>query len=186
MKYNKQIRKQGIPVVPKRVKDIRIAAQLTRLIFGIKEHFCDVTRILENFGTKHFSEYSFEIVADNDPELKGKWAVTIPHKRTIKVKESVYDNACRGDKQSRFTIAHELVHLFLHHKFDEAFARENTYGEVETWRDSEWQADTYAAELLMPKGLVDDLSVEEICEKCGVSSSAAETRKRKLSTTSWQ
>ena len=186
MRNGKQIRKPGIPVAPKKVKDVRLVAQLTRLIFGVKGYFCDVVGILENFGTGHFAEYKFEIIADNDPILKDKWAVTIPHEKTIRIKKSVYNNACEKDAQSRFTIAHELGHLFLHHKFDEAFAREKTYGNIETWRDSEWQADTYAAELLMPKGLVDALSIEEVCEKCGVSYSAAETRLRKLNTTSWQ
>jgi putative toxin-antitoxin system, toxin component len=182
----KQIRKPGIPVAPRKVKDVRLVTQLTRLIFGIKGYFCDVVGILEKFGTGHFSDYKFEIIADNDPILQDAWAITTPHERTIRIKESVYNNACNGEPQSRFTIAHELGHLFLHHKFDETFAREKAYGYIETWRDSEWQADTFAAEILMPKDLVRGLTIEEICKNCGVSHSAAETRLRKLNTASWQ
>lgn len=182
----KQIRKPGLPVAPRRVKDIRMVTQLTRLIFGVKGCFCDVVGILENFGTGHFADYNFEIIADNDAKLQNVWAITKPHEKTIKIKESVYNNACNGDSQSRFTIAHELGHLFLQHKLDETFAREKAYGCIETWRDSEWQADTFAAEILMPKDLVRGLTIEEICKNCGVSYSAAETRLRKLNTASWQ
>lgn len=40
MRNGKQIRKPGIPVAPKKVKDVRLVAQLTRLIFGVRRQRC--------------------------------------------------------------------------------------------------------------------------------------------------
>lgn len=37
----------------------------------------------------------------------------------------------------------------------------------------EWQANTFAAELMAPFSLIKDMSIEEIMEKCGISRQAA-------------
>ena len=62
MRNGKQIRKPGIPVAPKKVKDVRLVAQLTRLIFGVKGYFCDVVGILENFGTGHLQNINLKLL----------------------------------------------------------------------------------------------------------------------------
>lgn len=188
MSYN-QIRKTGIPVKARRVKDIREVANAVRKMFFIdKTVNCPITSVLELFGTHFFPDYSFEVVDDNDPSLKGKFADTKPAEKHIRIKESVYNNACNGDGHARYTVAHEFGHLFLEHEPDVTFAREMSTidDEIPPFRSSEWQADAFAAELLMPKEYVGNMTVEEICEKFGVSYAAAETRRRKLNTLSWQ
>lgn len=172
------IRKEGLPVKPMSTKSIREIALAVRSLFGIKTNFCDVVGIVELFGHGFLSDFSFEVVDDNEESMKGKWAETFPDKKLVRVKNSVYIKACEGDGQARYTIAHELGHLFLRHRFDKSFSRYN--GDLPRWRDSEWQADTFAAELLMCVNLVMGMTANEIAEKCVVSYSAAETRRRKL------
>ena len=45
--------------------------------------------------------------------------------------------------------------------------------------DPEWQANTFAAELMAPYKLIRGLSVEEIMEKCGMSFTAASIQYKK-------
>jgi len=52
---------------------------------------------------------------------------------------------------------------------------------VATYRDPEWQANRFAAALLMPRGLVRQCkSVEEIMRRFGVSKESAELRVKTL------
>ncbi len=183
------IRSSGIPVSPKRIVDIRAVASNIRHIFGITNHvYCDIVQIMEYFGSDYLPDYGYEIISDTDPVLKGKFAETFPQDKIIRIKESVYNKACEGDGQSRFTIAHELGHLSLGHKEDISFSRQTKDFPkfLEPWRDSEWQADVFAAELLMPYPMVKNMSTQEIIKSCGVSFSAAETRRQKLQQLNWQ
>lgn len=181
------IRSKGIPVSPKRICDIRLIVTQLRNMFGISnEVFCDIVKIIEYLGSDYLPDYGYEIIPDNDPLLKGKFAETFPQEKIIRIKESVYNKACEGDGQSRFTIAHELGHLCLKHEADISFARQMPPGPLVPWRDAEWQADVFAAEFLMPYEMVKGMSTQEICNSCGVSRSAAETRRQKLKKPNWQ
>ena len=64
----------------------------------------------------------------------------------------------RGERRRRFTVAHEIGHFVLH---PERVRSER--GGVTNWgsRDLEREADTFAAELLMPEHLVRQLVLEE-------------------------
>ena len=65
-----------------------------------------------------------------------------------------------------------MCHYLLHDETNISFAR--SINEIPAYVDPEWQANTFAAELLIPKKLIKDLSVEEIMRKCGVSRQCAE------------
>ena len=67
--------------------------------------------------------------------------------RTIILREDVYEDAWNGDGRARFTVAHELGHLFMHTGIPMARAA----GSVKPFRLSEPQANQFAAELLMPR-----------------------------------
>lgn len=69
----------------------------------------------------------------------------------LQVSESVYDGACRGGKYERFTLAHELGHYFLHSRQRIALTRDTGSGprKHKAFEDSEWQANTFAGELLI-------------------------------------
>lgn len=185
-----QIRKKGYPVAPKSVREIRFITRKLREMLGINHlKSCPIMSIFELFGIyAPFAEYSLEIVEDNDPVLGNRLAATFPESKTIRVKNCVYEKACQGDGQARFTMTHELGHLLLGHKLDVSFARRltNANESVPPYRDSEWQADAFAGEFLMPKDVVENMPIEEICKKCRVSYQAAETRLALLQKACWQ
>lgn len=179
-----QIRKPGFPVKPasklviKKIADA-FRACIIRYI-GPYKTFCPIVNALEILGNKPFAEYSFAILNNDDPRLDGKWAFTSPTEKRIYISESVYNNACRNIPKDRFTIAHELGHLLLGHEFDMVFSRKNENAPIPRYRDSEWQADTFAAYLLMPTELAKDKTADEIKELFGVSTSAAVAREARL------
>ena len=81
----------------------------------------------------------------------------------------------------RFTLAHEFGHMVLHNSevqgFPRAISRESNH---KPFRDSEWQADAFAAELMMPAERARGLSAEEIARRFGVSLQAARIRESVL------
>jgi Zn-dependent peptidase ImmA (M78 family) len=91
----------------------------------------------------------------------------------MRIKQKVYDGACEGNGQDRFTIAHEQGHyltlcvngLRLQRNFEKRRLRH--------YERPEWQANAFAAGLLMPVHLVRDMCPEEMVEVCGVTWTAA-------------
>ena len=87
----------------------------------------------------------------------------------MRIRSDVYEGAIQGNPRDRFTLCHEVGHWFLHQPDSISFAR----GNVPRYRDPEWQANTFAAELMAPYELVKDMTISEIMEKCGMSMQAA-------------
>ncbi|MEM7101242.1 MAG: ImmA/IrrE family metallo-endopeptidase [Pseudomonadota bacterium] len=107
-------------------------------------------------------------------------AIAYPNEQRIEIKESVYLGAHDQVPKDRFTISHELGHLFLKHQA--SFSRATIRRDHKTYQDSEWQADTFAAELLMDSRRIDlkKDTVQTLTKRFGVSYQAAEVRLRKL------
>lgn len=100
---------------------------------------------------------------------------TCPNGEFIRLREDVYEAACRGAARSRFTIAHEIGHWHLHTNVPLLHAR--TGVNIPAFRLSEPQANQYAAELLMPpKFFSRSDTVPLVMSRHGVSASAAEFR----------
>ena len=74
----------------------------------------------------------------------------------------------------RFTLCHEFGHWLLHQPENVSFAR----GDIPKYRDPEWQANVFAAELMVPYDLTKGLTINQIVEECGVSYSCAEIQKK--------
>ena len=87
----------------------------------------------------------------------------------MKIRRDVYERAIKGVPRDRFTLCHELGHYLLHQPEFISYAR----GDVPRYRDPEWQANTFAGELMAPYGLVKNFSIEDIMGKCGMSRQAA-------------
>lgn len=85
------------------------------------------------------------------------------------IRSDVYEGAVHGNPRDRFTLCHEVGHYFLHQPESISFAR----GSVPRYKDPEWQANTFAGELMAPYNVVKNMSAKEIAEKCGMSMSAA-------------
>jgi hypothetical protein len=74
---------------------------------------------------------------------------TYPDKNVILIREDVYERACNGEPRDRFTMCHELGHLMMHRGV--ALSRIDPARPPKIFRNSEWQADTFASYLLMPR-----------------------------------
>ena len=180
------LRSNCYEVAPLSTEDIKYCANSTRGladILGFVNHqgAFDIVRFME-LGNINVSlsdgqnvPLCLEVVDDN--ELPDAEAKTFPN-GTIKVRESVYDLANLNDGRSRFTLAHELFHAVVHCR-QFAMCREATEG-TRCYRNSEWQADMFAGNLLFPDELVkeyENLPEDEVSLKLGISKSCARVRR---------
>ncbi len=101
---------------------------------------------------------------------------------TLEINEQIYDGACDGDCFSRFTLAHELGHYFLHSNQPIPLQRATGVSNHKAYLDSEWQANTFAGELLVDSRIVaaSRLSALEIEDLFGVSNQTANIQWREL------
>lgn len=172
------MRKQGHRVPPTSTKKIRRDAQKVREVLAVvgasAKGPVDIVDILENRMPTFLPNLLLEVMPDH--ELGADHARTYPDKDLIQVRESTYTGAMKGVGRDIFTLAHELGHLLMH-KGVAAFPR-TTGRSFKIYEDSEWQADTFAAEFLMPYAEVLEYcnSAQEIQQRFGVSMDAARYR----------
>ncbi|GAB5479746.1 MAG: hypothetical protein Marn2KO_32130 [Marinobacter nauticus] len=168
-------RKLGKKVAPLGGAKIREKAIRFREMIGQTKAYVNVIALLDFLQEVEFLE--FAVVEDH--ELGEEEAVTYPDKRFMCIKQSVYDRAAEGDGHCRFTIAHELGHLWMH-RGQASYAR-GTTGTHKIYEDSEWQADTFASEFLIDQRLIPANADEyDISDAFGVSHSAAYRRLEKF------
>lgn len=91
------------------------------------------------------------------------------------MKESVLEELENHEYRANFTLAHELFHYFqcqvLGFEFEEV-------ANCRSFEDPEWQADEFAAQLLVPtKYIVGDCDTRLLAEVFNVSESCVVTRK---------
>lgn len=172
---------RGVRVAPLNCQLIRQAADEIRKIFSIPPGHVDIVGLYE-FGLQE-KGWDYDICEDSalaDDVL----AMSYPDRHLVRVKLSTWSKALRGDRMCRFTLAHELGHLFLHTSERLGFARHHrsSQGNHSFFEDSEWQADRFAAELLTPAHelLATDLSAPQIVAAYGVSRKSADIRIRSL------
>lgn len=84
--------------------------------------------------------------------------------------------AIHDNPRDRFTLCHELGHYILHQPENISYAR----GDIPVYQNPEWQANTFAAELLAPADLVKDMSIEEMATQCVMSRQAATIQYKEL------
>ena len=101
--------------------------------------------------------------------MQDTYGTTNTGKNVMLIRSDVYDKAVLGSARDRFTLCHELGHYLLHQPESISYAR----GTVPAYRNPEWQANTFAAELMAPANMVKNMSIEEIMEECGMSRQAA-------------
>ncbi len=159
-------------------RDIRGMARLIRKIDGsLNTPYFDIVRFLEIKLPKIDSGFHFEV--DTIEEMGECHGLTYPDRNEIHIREDVYDRAVAGSGRDRLTMAHELFHLLQHERRNISFARTGS-GEVETFRDPEWQADAFGGELLMPQHLIRGMEANEVCKCCEVSMKAASYQLKKV------
>jgi len=144
---------------------------------GISKAVCvDILRIVENVLPQIFGdEYQFLVLPES--EMGTNHGLTTPETLTIRIREDVYKRARAGQGRDRFTIAHELAHLWLHDGIVLGLARAGRNEVICRQEDPEWQANAFAGELLMDAYIIRPLTIEEVARYCKVSQDAARVQK---------
>lgn len=167
---------RGYVVNPLGVDAIRDMAAHVRQTLGMNDGKVDLGKFLEELV-----EYGVVVDVIDEDDMPGisahAEAYCIPENLTIYLTSRTYKKAIDNDPRTRFTIFHELGHLVLQHT--RPLHRGGTNKSVKPFQDSEWQADQFAAEILMPleeikrHGL---LTASDIRDHFGVSQPAAQRR----------
>lgn len=170
---------------PLSISEIRNVAYFIRDLIDVPfDKNINMVKALDKLTFK-FQRYNFNymVLPNNSPDFeRGEEAKTDIVNGTIYFKESVIEQAshkrfCRAN----FTIGHEIGHFVLHRVLNLMnFARMALPIEKRIFEDPEWQADTFASELLMPYEQCLNLSPKEIRRKYHVTQSAANTRYNKI------
>ncbi len=157
---------------------IRKVADNLRTAFKIERPYFPVADVVELVFPHIISDYVFELCTKSEMDQhygRGVHAMAIPTESRIVLRDDIYDGLLEENPRDRFTVAHEIGHFILHHGV--GFARGETANAVKPYENSEWQADTFAAELLMPIAhALQCASVQEIMTTFGVSNLAAKIR----------
>lgn len=164
----------GVRVFPTSVEKLREQAREIRKLVNLTEElFFPVLKYLAILQELKIDGFDFEIVDDNELP-QNTFAVFKPQKCLLLIKNSIYEKAYKNDGFARFVIMHEICHFWLHRKQELALQRRNSY-DHKPYEDSEWQANTLAREILAPIYMIkEDMTIENIAEKFGISKAAAE------------
>ena len=178
----KMLRRKGM-VVPYRTKSwLTVRARAVRENTGFANfRRIDVLGLVENFLDDYWPGSRFDVLPA--AELGEVEAIAYPFESRIVVSDEIYLRAFHGDGHARFTIAHEIAHMLLHRV--NISGERHLLGPNETY--SEWQADYFAAQLLVPEHMFGQLlEPNYIAKEFGVSRAAATValkqfnRRRKL------
>lgn len=113
--------------------------------------------------------FKYEIIEDS--QMKNKYAEAIPEEKRLLIRESTYDGAVCGHPRDLFTLAHEIGHLFLHRQSTIRLAR--VEDNIKAYQNPEWQANVFAAELLVPADAIVGMTEDEVVNRYGCSKQVA-------------
>lgn len=129
----------------------------------------DILRLLEHQLHELIPGATYEVVPDE--ELPGEYAKVLVGSQHLLIREDVYNRASEGNPRDRFTIAHEIGHLFMHEGSEIRLSRRDE--PIKKYMCPEWQANTFAAELLAPSECCTGKSTAKIAAHFGVSNQVA-------------
>lgn len=161
---------RGIEVRPlSRLRIRELAAEIRRHWGGASAKF-PIAEFVDRTLSALYPQFVFHIVTKK--ELGGRHGLTLPDQGIVLIREDVYEGAVDGQGRDRFTIAHEFGHLMMHR--GTAFGREGFHAPHPFYVDSEWQANTFAGELLVSVEFAESyLNPGKIVSECAVSFDAA-------------
>jgi hypothetical protein len=94
--------------------------------------------------------YEFQVVtAEEIGQCEGLVPFNVQGKNELLLREDVYEGLTQGKTRPRFTAAHELGHLILRHNLVRGDGLARITKEVPKFKQSEWQANTFAGALLL-------------------------------------
>lgn len=155
---------------------IRDIADVIRESFGLRDkRYFPVVEFLEQGLPQADGDFVLEI---KDIREMQEYGIAYPKEKRIELREDVYERACNGVPRDRFTIAHEIGHYFLH--IPERIGLARTNEKPKPYMDPEWQANTFAGELLLPSHIIKSMSLRQIVNECGVSWETASIQLRAI------
>lgn len=160
---------------------------IRKIAYNIREVIDFNTKETKQFPIVKFLELimpkiveNFHIYIADENEMGNVHGLACVEEDCIKIRKDVYEGAIEGNGRDRFTLAHELGHYLMHDKKHVKLARIEAGKSIEAFRNPEWQANTFAAELLMPINLIDTNNPFVIANEFGVSLKAAQIRAKKI------
>ena len=134
----------GYRVSPRTIANIRAHALAVReMLIARNAPFFRMEPFIE--GLLDYG-ITYDVVDDDELPL-GIEACCVPEHLLITFSNSTYEKACNDDPRARFTVIHELGHILLAHTRTH---NRDSGGDIAAYEDSEWQANQFAAEFLMP------------------------------------
>lgn len=165
-----QRRRRGVLVPPTLTTWLRQFAENVRSIFvGPDDVWFPIMDVLENRLGRLIDGFYLDVWSAK--ELDGDEGRVIAGEHCLILRDDVYKGAWLNDGRGRFTACHELLHFLLHRRISLARSREDHH---EVFRDSEWQADTFAGTLLMsPRHAKLFRGAQDGSIRCGMTQQAA-------------
>lgn len=166
---------QAYVVKPQSRVDIRTYAAALRSLAKQPSGRFDIMNFLE-FSLPKISP-AFDLQIKSKSELQDNLGLTQPDRFIIQLRDDIYARAWDGDGFARMTVAHELGHFVMHSESKLGFARTLASITTPKFMNSEWQANCFAGELLVPyadRELISRLGVILTSQEYGVSMTAAE------------
>ncbi len=156
---------------------IRQIALKIRNIVGLSDsYYFPIIPFIEFIMPKIYKDFYVDIICTNN--MPQNYAEALPQLNIMRVREDVYENAYKNIGRDRFTLAHEVGHFILHNENRVALARTENQHSIPAYMKPEWQANTFAAELLIPAHLVKNANTEFIAKACKVSNQVATIQKK--------
>ena len=169
----------GFRVSPLSIPQIRSKAVSIRSILELPEGKINQEIFLESLSSYGIT---IDIVEDTDESIMPIHieASCIPEEATIYLRKSTYEAVRNNEGRSLFTIFHELGHLLLVHR---RTVNRETNRVIKHYEDSEWQANQFSAEMIMPLNVIEKLKLktaDQLVEVFGASKPAAYRRINQL------
>ena len=135
----------NVRVRPRSRAQLRNTADQLRSFCRVKGPYVPIVEMLELHLAKLGVVYEYV----SKTEMGNNHGVSFPDQGLIRIREDVYERACAGEGRDRLTIAHEVGHVILHGNLSLARSATNPR-QMRPFESSEWQANAFAGELLMP------------------------------------
>jgi len=168
----------GLKVAPQSYATLEQVAEQLReyLPLADGERFrIDCVRVLE----QTLPQSGFQLRVAETAEIDDCAAFTIPDMGVVVFREDIYDLLHSENVYGRSTVIHELSHIVLRHSV--TLHRGANLGQHKFYEDSEWQAKSLTAAIMMPIAACKIASSpEELADMCGTSVQAATYRLQRL------
>ena len=167
----------NIAAMPLSRKKIRNLAFELRKITGCDENpYFPIVQFIEWVLANPENNMGMEFEVVEPFEMEDTYGTTNTSRNIMRIRSDVYEGAIHDNPRDRFTLCHELGHYILRQPENISYAR----GDIPVYQNPEWQANTFAAELLAPADLVKDMSIEEMATQCVMSRQAATIQYKEL------